>query len=294
MRELRQVGDRTWYVYCKNIFGFYQLNDTDVCMIDTGRDPEDVEFAERVMAERGWNLKFIINTHTHVDHIGGNKALMAKWKCPAYTTWIDRVFAEYEDLEPAYMFGARPSALVRKAFEHPGDIGFQNIEDFQLPEGFEIVPFPGHTFGMIGVKTPDDVWFVADALMNYKALDKYPFGYLIDVEKYLHTLETLDHLDGKYFIPAHGDSMGEDIAPLAEANIDNINRHITFISECCRGEGKNVDAVVRDVFAEYNMKVNEIQYTLVASTVKCYLTYLQDAGKMECYANDGYIKWKTI
>lgn len=293
MRELRQVGEHTWYVYCRNIFGFYQLNETDVCMIDTGRDPEDVEFAEKIMAEKGWNLKFILNTHTHVDHIGGNEALMANWKCPAYTTHIDRVFAEYEILEPSYMFGGKPSAAVRNAFLHPGDIGFQNIEEFQLPEGFEYIRMPGHTFGMISIKTPDDVWFVGDSLLNRKALEKYPFGYLTDVGDYLNNLETMKTLDGTYFIPSHGDSMGEDIAPLAEANIANIERHISFIAQCCE-EGKNLDLVVRDLFEEYTIKCNEIQYTLVASTARCYLTYMQDAGMLECYGEDGFIKWKTV
>lgn len=293
MRELRKVGEGTWYVYCRNIFGFYQLNDTDVCMIDTGRDPEDVEFAERVMEEKGWNLKFIINTHTHIDHIGGNKTLMKHWKCPAYTTNIDKVFAEYEVLEPSYMFGGKPSESVCKAFLHPGDIGFENIENFQLPAGMECISLPGHTFGMIGVKTPDDVWFVADSLMNRKALVKYPFGYLIDVEAYMDTLETLKNLEGEYFIPAHGDSMGTDIKQLAEENIENIRRHTAFITKCCE-TGKNVDLVVRDVFKEYDIKCNEIEYTLVASTVRCYLTYLQDTGVLECYGEDGFIKWKTI
>lgn len=64
MRELWQVGERTWYVYCRNIFGFYQLNDTDVCMIDTGRDPEDVEFAEKVLAEKGWNISICPVIHS--------------------------------------------------------------------------------------------------------------------------------------------------------------------------------------------------------------------------------------
>lgn len=293
MRELWQAGENTWYVYSRNIFGFYQLNDTDVCMIDTGRDPEDIEFAEKVLADKGWNLKFIINTHTHIDHIGGNKALMAKWGCPAYTTGIERLFAEYEELEPAFMFGGRPSAEVREVFKHPGDIGFRDIEDFELPEGFEILHMPGHTFGMIGVKTPDDVWFVADSIMNRKALKKYPFGFLINVESYLETLEKLKGLEGKFFIPAHGESMGKEIASLAEENTANIRRHIDFIAGCCRG-GKSVDLVVRDVFKEYGMKETEIQYTLVASTVRCYLTYLKDAGRMECYSDDGLIKWKTI
>ena len=81
------------------------------------------------------------------------------------------------------MFGGRPSAEVREVFKHPGDIGFRDIEDFELPEGFEILNMPGHTFGMIGVKTPDDVWFVADSIMNRKALKKNPFGFLINVER---------------------------------------------------------------------------------------------------------------
>ena len=293
MRELWKAGERTWYAFCRNIFGFYQLNERDVCMIDTGRDPEDAEFAEKVLAEKGWNLKFIINTHTHIDHIGGNKALMAKWECPAYTTHIERMFAEYEELEPAFMFGGRPSARVREVFKHPGDIGFKDIEDFELPEGLEILHMPGHTFGMIGVKTSDDVWFLSDSIMNRKALKKYPFGFLINVESYLDTLETLRSLDGKFFIPAHGESMGKEIAALADENIANIKRHIEFISASCRG-GSTVDEVVKAVFEEYSIKCNEIQYAIVASTVRCYLTYLQDAGRLECYGEDGFIKWKTI
>ena len=293
MRELWQVGERTWYVYNRNIFGFYQLNDTDVCMIDTGRDPEDAEFAEKVLAEKGWNLKFIINTHTHIDHIGGNKALMAKWGCPAYTTRIERMFAEYEELEPAFMFGGRPSARVREVFLHPGDIGFRDIEEFELPEGLEILHMPGHTFGMIGVKTSDGVWFLSDSIMNRKALKKYPLGFLINVESYLSTLETLRGLDGKFFIPAHGESMGREITALADENIRNIQRHIGFIAASCCG-GKTVDEVVKAVFEEYGIKCNEIQYAIVASTVRCYLTYLQDTGCLECVGEDGFIKWKPV
>lgn len=294
MFQLRQAGPRTWYVYCHDIFGFYQLNDTDVCMIDTGRSDEAADFAISVIEEKGWNLKFIINTHTHIDHIGGNKKLMAHYGVPAYATNIDRMFAEYEILEPSYMFGGRPSKMIQQVFLHPGDIGFKDLEDFQLPEGLEIMEMPGHTFGMVGVKTGDGVWFVSDALMNRKALVKYSFGFLIDVEKYLHTLEVLAQLEGSYFIPAHGDSMGEEIASLAEENIANIKGHIDFILESCGPEGKNVDLVVRDVLLKYGMKCNEIQYTLVASTVRCYLTYLQDAGKLECFGEDGLIKWKVI
>lgn len=321
MYDLRQVGERTWYVFCHDIFGFYQLNDTDVCMIDAGWSDDAGHFAQKVLEEKGWNLKFILNTHTHIDHLGGNRVLMEKWGCPAYATRIDRVFAEYEVLEPSYMFGGRPSKEVQEAFMHPGKIGWRDLEDFctqtddstdlteiQLagrgltawlqeqygPEvGIEIVELPGHTFGMVGVKTSDDVWFVSDALLNRRALEKYPFGYLIDVEAYLSTLDYLKTLSGSYFILAHGRDAGPDISELIDANIANIQRHISFIKESCRG-GKNFDLVVRDVFQEYGIKCNEIQYTLIGSAVRCFLTYLQDRGELECYADDGLIKWRPV
>ncbi len=331
MYDLRQVGERTWYVFCHDIFGFYQLNDTDVCMIDAGWSDEAGHFAQQVLEEKGWNLKFILNTHTHIDHLGGNRVLMEKWGCPAYATRIDRVFAEYEVLEPSYMFGGRPSRDVQEAFMHPGKIGWRDLEDFAEldsagtasatdtdrnyigseicacsrgltawlkeqygPEvGLEVVPLPGHTFGMVGVKTSDDVWFVSDALLNRRALEKYPFGYLIDVDAYLSTLDYLKTLSGSYFILAHGRDAGPDISELIDMNIANIQRHISFIRESCH-EGKNVDLVVRDVFMEYGIKCNEIQYTLIGSAVRCFLTYLQDRGELECYPDDGLIKWRTI
>ena len=291
--DLRQIGERTWYVFCHDIFGFYQLNDTDVCMIDTGYGDEAGYYAQQVLEEKGWNLKFIINTHTHIDHLGGNRVLMEKWECPAYVTNIDRAFAEYEFLEPAYMFGGKPSALVREVFRHPGKIGFKDIESFDLPEGLEIVALPGHTFGMIGVKTSDGVWFVSDALLNRRALEKYPFGYLIDVEAYLDTLEKLKTMEGEYFILAHGRDAGPDIHDLVDANIANMQGHISFIKECC-GEGKNLDLIVRDVFFKYGIKCTEMQYALIGSAVRCFLTYLQDRGELECYGEDGLIKWKTV
>lgn len=331
MYDLRQVGERTWYVFCHDIFGFYQLNETDVCMIDAGWSDEAGHFAQKVLEEKGWNLKFILNTHTHIDHLGGNRVLMEKWGCPAYATRIDRVFAEYEVLEPSYMFGGRPSKEVQEAFMHPGKLGWRDLEDFSDlqtggnggaysehkgaderavagyscgfnawlqeqygPEvGLEIVELPGHTFGMVGVKTSDDVWFVSDALLNRRALEKYPFGYLIDVQAYLSTLEFLKTLSGSYYILAHGRDAGPDISELIDANIANIQRHISFIKESCR-DGKNFDLVVRDVFMEYGIKCNEIQYTLIGSAVRCFLTYLQDRSELECYADDGLIKWRTV
>ena len=45
-------------------------------------DPAEAAGVERVLAERGWRLGAIWNTHWHPDHTGGNAALKAAWNVP--------------------------------------------------------------------------------------------------------------------------------------------------------------------------------------------------------------------
>lgn len=42
-------------------------------------DPGEVAPVEAALAERGWTLTHILNTHHHADHIDGNEALKAKY-----------------------------------------------------------------------------------------------------------------------------------------------------------------------------------------------------------------------
>ena len=50
-----------------------------------------------------------------------------------------------------------------------------------LPEEFEIIPLPGHFFDMIGIRTPEDVVYLADCLSSKETLDKYQIGFIYDV-----------------------------------------------------------------------------------------------------------------
>ena len=44
-------------------------------------DPADPAPVEAKLAELGWRLTHILNTHHHKDHVGGNLALKEKWRC---------------------------------------------------------------------------------------------------------------------------------------------------------------------------------------------------------------------
>ena len=45
-------------------------------------DPALADPVHSFLKERGWGLDFILNTHHHWDHTGGNLELKARWHCP--------------------------------------------------------------------------------------------------------------------------------------------------------------------------------------------------------------------
>ena len=65
------------------------LNDNYVYLAhdkDTGDtaviDPAEAPPVEAALQAKGWKLTHILNTHHHMDHIGGNQELKDKWGCP--------------------------------------------------------------------------------------------------------------------------------------------------------------------------------------------------------------------
>jgi len=229
---------------------------------------------------------------------------MEKYNVPAYCTEIDKAFAEYSDLEASYMNGGKPAGKLRHIFKHPGKIGFKAIEDV-LPErttsaegdaedhlyGREWIALPGHTFGMIGVKTPDDVWFLGDAYLSESYMQKRSFGYLVDAGEYLATLEMLKTLEGRLFVPAHGVAE-ENIVEILEKNEANQKMLIEAVKEACSGAG--LDEIISKMYKVTKMRTNEANHALLTSTVKCYLAYLQDKGEVVSDFEDDVMVWKAI
>ena len=65
------------------------------------------------------------------------------------------------------------------------------------PDGLEYIKLPGHYFDMIGIRTSDDIIFLADSIFGENTINKYHFFFIYDVKGYLETLDTVSytHLD---------------------------------------------------------------------------------------------------
>ena len=287
--ELKQIGPKTFCIEHDTNIGIHFTDDGRMYLIDTG-SKGDGEKINEILSREGWVPSCIINTHTHIDHIGGNEFLMRKYGIPAYCTDYDMAFAHYSELEAAYMNGGYPAEKLRTIFAHPGMIGFRSIEK-ETPDGIDWTYLPGHSFGMIGIRTSDDIWFLGDSYLSRSFLKQYTIGFIYNVEAYIDTLKKLKEFKGALFVPSHG-ILETDIVPSLEQNLRSVAEMCSMICETCR-EYRGQDEILQQMYERLRMHARSAQHALLSSTVKSYLTYLQDRNKLECRFVDNIMKWRT-
>lgn len=291
MYELIQVLNNTYYINCPAKIGLYLDVDKGVYLIDSGNDKEAGRKVRQILDKNGWTLRAILCTHSHADHIGGCKYLQAQTGCKVYSPGVERDFTRHTLLEPALLYGGFPPKALRHKFLMAQESDADELASAELPEGFEIIPLPGHCFEMVGFRTPDDVVFLADCLSSRATLEKYRIGFIYDVQAYLNTLEKVKSLSGAFFVPAHAEAC-EDVSELAQYNIDTVNEIAGRIKSICT-QPVNFEALLKRLFDEYALELSFEQYALVGSTVKSYLAWLMDKGQLKAKCESNLLLWEA-
>ena len=292
MFELVQVTERSYYIQSPAKIGLVKLDGQDVCLIDSGNDKDAGRKVRQLLDANGWRLRAIYNTHSNADHIGGNKYLQAQTGCPVYAPGIDCAFTRAPILEPSFLYGGYPCRDLRHKFLMAQPSDAKPLTPDVLPEGLQAIPLPGHFFDMVGFRTPDDAVFLADCLSSRETLEKYQIGFIYDVSAYLRTLEAVKAMEARIFIPAHAPAT-EQITALAQYNIDKVWEISEKILEICAAP-ICFEAVLQQLFAHYGLRMSFEQYVLVGSTVRSYLAWLKDEGRLTALFEDNMLLWQRV
>ncbi len=292
MYELIQVGKNTYYIESPAKIGLYRLNETDVCLIDSGSDKDAGRKVRQILDKNGWNLKSIYVTHSNADHIGGNKYLQSQTGCRIYAKGIECDFTNHPILESSFLYGGYPVKELKNKFLLAESSDCEELTEDILPEGFEMIELKGHFFDMVGFGTPDDVVFLADCLSSANIIDKYKISFIYDIAGYIETLEKVKNMKALYFIPSHADAT-EDITGLCDYNIKAVNEISDKICNLCSAPMCS-EMLLKRLFDEYGLVVNFQQYALVGSSVRSYLAYLKDIGRINAYFENNMLFWQTV
>lgn len=287
--ELVKVGEKTYYIKNATNIGIYKIDETQVYLIDTGNDKDAGKKILKIIDEQGWKVKGIIATHSNADHIGGNKVIQDRTNCTILAYNIEKTFTEYPILESSFLYGGYPFKDIRNKFLLAKESIVTPIEN-NLPDGLEFFTLKGHFFDMIGIKTSDNVYFLADSLFSEETITKYHLFFIYDVREFLNTLDYLNTLNGNLYIPSHCEATN-NISSLIELNRNKVQEIIDKIYNTCEKE-MSFEEILKYIFDEYNLTMNANQYVLVGSTIKSYLSYLLDENKLSYEFKDNKMLWK--
>ena len=179
-------------------------NSRKAAVIDPGGE-EDVDLILNLLQENNFDLKYIINTHGHADHIAGNKALKANTKALLLIHRLDALMLIDANKNLSIFEGKEICSSPADRFLEEGDeiiLGLLKLTVFHTP---------GHTPGGISLAL-NNIVFTGDTLFaGGVGRTDLPHGSYQDLQKSIkEKLLILD--DDKIIYPGHGPSstIGEE------------------------------------------------------------------------------------
>lgn len=243
---LRKVGDGVWAVIASDAgkaFGNsgFVVGDNGVAVIDTFQDPEA---ARELLAEIGkitpLPIRFVVNTHYHIDHVNGNDVFAAAGATIVAHRNV-RAWMRSENLK-FWTDPIPPEIRARVQSLTLPDVVFDDRIDLYLgTRQLEVRYYPGHTGS-------DSVVFVPDAKVVFcgDLLWKDHFPNLIDAttDAWVRTLATLQSEHGSStFVPGHGEvATAGDVATFRQYLAD-----LRAAVSRAQAAGKSGNALVEEV-----------------------------------------------
>ncbi len=300
MPILHNITERTAYVPGANNLGVVLTGDGGAIVIDTGLDKDTGRMVRRALEEARCELRAIVSTHHHADHIGGNEYLVRN--VPGVVVCAPRLEAPLVEnplLEPVYLsLGASPPAALRTKWLMAKGVPVNQIIDGNTCEiagvTLEIVALPGHSRGQVGVVF-DGVCFAADGFFGPVVLAKHGIPYAHDVAAQLAALDRLAARDERFFLPGHGEltERGDLDAALA-ANRAAIERAATAVCDALTAPGDTFE-IARRVRRILGLTIAGLpQYAIFTSAVAAYLSYLEARGTATLAMTDDGAVWHGV
>ena len=290
MFEIKQLTENTFFYEAYSNVGIHRINEKEVVLIDACDHKRMVTGLDKLLSGMGLSVNTIIDTHCHVDHICGNKYFKDKYGCRILSTKLEQGFILKPDMEPDFYNSGLSIDKLRSPFFQIEPTETEVITKDNLPEGFEVIDLPGHSFEMIGVRTPDDVLFLADSLISESTWENYKLPFFHNVDQTLVTLEKLKSIKARLFVPSHCSPM-ENISELIQYNIDRLKEKRQMIFELC--ESQSFESLFELVVKDQEIDMRMPKYCMYAVMVKNLLRSLIDAGKVYTVYENGRVFYHT-
>ena len=106
--KLKQISNHSFYLKSSNTIGVFMLNNNDCLLVDTSYPGNKGKKLLKYLNEKNYNVKYIINTHGHIDHFGANELLAENFSLKVFASPYEAAFIRYPDLSHSFLTSAKP------------------------------------------------------------------------------------------------------------------------------------------------------------------------------------------
>lgn len=227
---MQQISDGVWFGSATHANFLALVDGSDVTLIDAGwaGDVDRVETQLASIGRRPQDVRAILVTHAHIDHVGGAAKLHERYGIDVFAHPDELALARGEVHEQAKPLDIAPQAWRPRTLRWLADVvrvgalGHVDMPYAQaFPVGAEGAPLdlpgapvpvlcPGHTSGHTAFLLPGGVAATGDALVTGHPLSGstgpqlLPGFFSADPERTAQTLDAIAALDADQLAPGHG------------------------------------------------------------------------------------------
>jgi glyoxylase-like metal-dependent hydrolase (beta-lactamase superfamily II) len=290
---LKKIQGNTYYIPAATNIGVYKFKDRYTLMVDTGDSNQQARIIAETIQGQSFMIKYIMNTHNHIDHSGGNSFLQKHYPGTIiFASEDEKTFLENPYLFSMYIYGGNP---VNDLSRHFG-LNKKNVISSILSPGtikineekFEVISLGGHSRGQIGIATRDGVFFVADALFSEEIIQKYSFPFLYDIAEQIKTYTRIEETDYEFFVLSHAKRVYNkgEIKKLIQLNRDNLNYYLDLVCDLL-SQPKTREELFEEISILQELAIDLNEYYFSISTTAAIITYLFDMGELEYQIENG-------
>jgi len=280
--QLEKINGNSYFILTPTNIGVFQFKDKYALLVDSGDNKQQARKIDELLRQQGLTVKYMINTHNHIDHCGGNSYFQENYPGTIFhASAEEKEFIEDNQLFPLYLYGGKPPHELSRHFVRSQTTTIHTVLSAGLTkineEKFDIIPLPGHTRGQIGIATRDRVCYIGDAVFSEDKIAKYSLPFLFDIGAQLDTYQTLAGLDYDYYVLGHANSVYNqtDLKKLVEFNALNLSQYLELILELLM-QAKTREELLEEISILKDLTFDFKEYYFSLSTIGAMISYLYD------------------
>lgn len=294
--EIKKIKGHSSYIKGGTNTGVFTFKDKSVLIIDPGLSSSRGRRLAEFFKKSELRPRYCITSHEHLDHFEAYRPIKDVFSgCSFYCPKESRAFLENPKMFYTYVYGAKPNKKLlgqvkTSTFEldieeslTEGEVKFNDIK-------FQIIDLKGHSHGLVGVITPDKVFYLGDALFDYHIMEKYDFPFIFDLENYLNSLDKIKNADYDFAVLSHSKNIYDksETLDIVEKNRENVFKYLNQIEDFLKQPYTRED-LLSDIIDLNGLKLDYKEYYYYYSTLGSFLTYLMDNNKLEYQIEKGKI-----